>query len=269
MAHQIKNSFKLALAQLNPVVGDLAGNTKKAREVRARVAAARADLVVFTELYLTGYPLEDMVLKPALQKAAREACEGSPATPQMVDPRFCIGLPWGDAPFVYNAVALLDRGRIEACATRTTSRIMACSTRSACSRPGPMPAPIDLRGVQAGRADLRGHLERGGVRRLSPRAARVCSSCRTARPIGWTSRRCATASPRRASPRRGLPLVYVNQVGGQDELVFDGASFVLNGDCTLAVQMPAWEEVIAITEWRRESGTLALRSGRDRRGRGG
>ena len=76
MAHQIKNSFKLALAQLNPVVGDLAGNTKKAREVRARVAAARADLVVFTELYLTGYPLEDMVLKPALQKAAREAAEG-------------------------------------------------------------------------------------------------------------------------------------------------------------------------------------------------
>jgi NAD+ synthase len=71
MAAAIKDSFKLALAQLNAVVGDMAGNLEKAREARARAAEAGADLIAFTELYLTGYPIEDLVLKPALQKAAR------------------------------------------------------------------------------------------------------------------------------------------------------------------------------------------------------
>ena len=75
MAKQIKDKLTLALAQLNAVVGDIEGNVKRAREVRARAAKAGADLIAFTELYLTGYPIEDLVLKPALQQAAREACE--------------------------------------------------------------------------------------------------------------------------------------------------------------------------------------------------
>ena len=66
MAHAIKDSFKLALAQLNPVLGDIEGNLKEARAARAREAAEGAALVVFTELFLTGYPPEDLVLKPAL-----------------------------------------------------------------------------------------------------------------------------------------------------------------------------------------------------------
>ena len=73
----IKDNFKLALAQLNAVVGDLDGNLKKAREARARAAEAGADLIAFTELFLTGYPIEDLVLKPALQNAAREALRGA------------------------------------------------------------------------------------------------------------------------------------------------------------------------------------------------
>ena len=75
MAHAIKDNFKLALAQLNAVVGDVDGNLKNARVARARAAEAGADLIAFTELFLTGYPIEDLVLKPALQNAAREVCE--------------------------------------------------------------------------------------------------------------------------------------------------------------------------------------------------
>src|SRR4026208_1911327 len=119
MANEIKvssrlDSFKLALAQLNPVVGDIDGNLKTARAARAEAAAKGADLIVFTELYLTGYPIEDLVLKPALQKAAREAGEEVADEPGKRGPAALVGLPWGDGPFVYNAVALLDRGRIEA-----------------------------------------------------------------------------------------------------------------------------------------------------------
>ena len=75
MAQAIKDSFTLTVAQLNPIAGDIEGNVKKAREARARAARQGADLIAFTELYLTGYPIEDLVLKPALQKAASEACE--------------------------------------------------------------------------------------------------------------------------------------------------------------------------------------------------
>ena len=107
MAHQIiKDSFKLALAQLNPVVGDLEENCRKARQARAQAAASGADLIAFTELYLTGYPIEDLVLKPALQKAARAACEELAGDTGDGGPAILIGLPWGDGPFVYNPAGL-------------------------------------------------------------------------------------------------------------------------------------------------------------------
>ena len=113
MTKAIKDSFRLALAQLNPTAGDIEGNVKKAREARARAAEAGADLVAFSELYLTGYPIEDLVLKPALQKTAREACEGLASATADGGPAMLMGLPWGEPPFVYNAVALLDGGRVE------------------------------------------------------------------------------------------------------------------------------------------------------------
>ncbi|MEM7398673.1 MAG: nitrilase-related carbon-nitrogen hydrolase, partial [Pseudomonadota bacterium] len=75
MGAEINDTFKLALAQANPVVGDLTGNLETAWRLREEFAKAGADLVVFSELFLTGYPLEDLVLKPALQRAARAACE--------------------------------------------------------------------------------------------------------------------------------------------------------------------------------------------------
>ena len=253
MAHQIKNSFKLALAQLNPVVGDLAGNTKKAREVRARVAAARADLVVFTELYLTGYPLEDMVLKPALQKAAREAAEGLARDTADGGPAILAGLPWGDAPFVYNAVALLDRGRIEAVRYKNNLPNYGVFDEKRVFATGPMPAPIDWRGAKLGVPVCEDIWSAEVCKALAERGAGLLIV-----PNGspyWMDKqeaRYSVAETRVAET--GLPLVYANQVGGQDELVFDGASFVLNGDRTLALQLPAWEEVLGITEWRREKG---------------
>src|SRR5512134_1733096 len=114
MTKAIKDQFKLALAQLNPVLGDIAGNVKKARKARARAAEQGVDLIAFTELFLTGYPPEDLVLKPAFQKAAREACELLASDTQDGGPAMLMGLPWGEEAAVYNAVALIDSGRIEA-----------------------------------------------------------------------------------------------------------------------------------------------------------
>jgi NAD+ synthase len=254
MAHQIKDSFKLALAQLNPVVGDLEGNLKKARQARAQAAASGADLIAFTELYLTGYPIEDLVLKPALQKAARAACEELAHDTGDGGPAILLGLPWGDGPFVYNAVALLDRGRIESVRYKNNLPNYGVFDEKRVFAPGPSPEPIDFRGVKLGVPICEDIWSEEVCEALAQAGAGLLIV-----PNGspyWMDKqevRYGVAETRVGETR--LPLTYVNQVGGQDELVFDGASFVLNGDGALAVQMPAWEEGVGITEWRREGGS--------------
>src|ERR1700674_2002428 len=104
----------LAIAQLNPVVGDVAGNAGKARQARAAAAASGADLVVFSELFVAGYPPEDLVLKPAFQAACRSAVEVLARETADGGPAVLIGTPWVEGGKLYNAVALLDGGRIAA-----------------------------------------------------------------------------------------------------------------------------------------------------------
>ncbi len=253
MTRNIKDKFKLALAQLNPVAGDIEGNVAKAREARAGAARGGADLIVFTELYLTGYPIEDLVLKPALQKAAREACEALARDTADGGPAMLVGLPWGEAPFVYNAVALLDRGRIEAVRYKYNLPNYGVFDEKRVFAPGPLPQPIEFRGVKLGVPVCEDIWSEEACEALKLEGAELLIV-----PNGspyWMDKqevRYGVAETRVAETR--LPLAYVNQVGGQDELVFDGASFVLNADASLAVQLPAWEEALGLTEWRREEG---------------
>src|SRR5262252_3177385 len=104
----------IAIAQLNPIVGDIAGNTAKARDARARAAAAGADLILLSELFICGYPPEDLVLKPALQAACRAAVEALARDTADGGPAMLIGTPWVEDGKLYNAVALLDAGAIAA-----------------------------------------------------------------------------------------------------------------------------------------------------------
>src|SRR5215831_21072067 len=107
------DQFAITLAQLNPTVGDVEGNMAKARTARARAAADGADLVVFSELYIAGYPPEDLVLKPAFQAACRAAVEAL-ARETADGPAILIGTPWAEADKLYNAAVLADGGRITA-----------------------------------------------------------------------------------------------------------------------------------------------------------
>ena len=262
------DKFKLALAQLNAVVGDIDGNVRKAREARARAGEAGADLIVFTELYLTGYPIEDLVLKPALQHAAREACEALARDTADGGPAMLMGLPWGEPPFVYNAVALLDGGRIEEVRYKNNLPNYGVFDEKRVFAPGPMPAPIEFRGLKLGVPVCEDIWSEEVCAALKQAGAELLIV-----PNGspyWIDKqdvRYGVAETRVAETR--LPLAYVNQVGGQDELVFDGASFVLNDDATLAVQMPAWDEALGVTEWGRENGRWRCLPGlvpRSRRG---
>jgi NAD+ synthase len=143
MANEIKvspklDSFKLALAQLNPVVGDIDSNLKKARTARAEAAAKGADLIAFTELYLTGYPIEDLVLKPAFQSAAREACEAFARDTADGGPAVLVGLPGRGAFRATTPWPIWISGRIEASGSNTICPNYGCIRREAVFAPGPL-----------------------------------------------------------------------------------------------------------------------------------
>ncbi len=241
------NTFKIALAQLNPVVGDLAGNAKKAVTAHAEAKRGGADVIVFPELFLNGYPPEDLVLKPAFQDATHAQLEML-ARDCQDGPAVLIGTIWREAGHLYNAVALLDGGKVEGVRLKVDLPNYGVFDEKRVFASGPMPGPLNVRGVRVGvpicediwGADVVETLvETGAELLISPNGS----------PFDWpkADRRMNVAVAR--VTESGLPLVYVNQVGGQDELVFDGASFVLNGDRSLAAQLPAWREAVTITEW--------------------
>ena len=241
----------IAIAQLNPTVGDIAGNADKVRIARAKAAAQSADLVVFTELFIAGYPPEDLVMKPALQKAAREAVEALAAETADDGPAILVGTPWAEDGKLYNAVALLDAGAVQAVRYKVDLPNYGPFDEKRVFAVGPLPGPINFRGVRIGvpicediwTEEICECLEETGSEILIvPNGSPYWLGKQDIRLNVVVARVTET----------GLPLLYANQMGGQDELVFDGASFVLNANRTLAVQMPAWQDALTLTHWRRE-----------------
>ena len=245
------NTFKIALAQLNPVVGDLAGNARRAEVAHAKAKALGADLIVFPELFLNGYPPEDLVLKPAFQDATRAALDALAVTCKD-GPAILIGTIWRDDDKLYNAVAYLDAGRIEAVRFKVDLPNYGVFDEKRIFAVGPMPGPINIRGVRIGIPICEDIWGEEVVETLAETGAEILISPNGS-PFDWPKpdRRITVAVAR--VTESGLPLAYVNQVGGQDELVFDGASFVLNADRSLAAQLPAWREDLVMTHWSRSA----------------
>jgi NAD+ synthase len=244
------DALKIALAQLNPTVGDVSGNLDKARAARAEAARLGADLVMFPEMFLAGYPPEDLVLKPAFQDACRAACESLARDTGDGGPAVLIDLPWAEDG-LYNGYALLDAGTVAAVRFKVDLPNYGVFDEKRVFLPGPLPGPVVLRGVRIGIPvceDIWGEdvveclAETGAEMLLVPNGSPYWR--------GKTDERFNIAAARVAES--DLPLVYLTAVGGQDELVFDGASFVLNADSTLACQLPAFRETVALTLWRRE-----------------
>src|SRR5262245_43968643 len=245
------NSLSIALAQLNPTVGDIAGNLDLVRESRRK--AAHADLIVCPELVLIGYPPEDLVLRPAVIDAIRAGVEAlAPETSS--GPAIVVTAPWRDGAKLHNAALLLDEGRIAAIRYKHELPNYGVFDEKRVFAPGPLPEPIDFRGVRLGvmicedmwYPTVGAHLaSRNADLLLVPNGS----------PFERTKldQRISLAAMRVRETAR--PLVYVNQVGGQDELVFDGGSFVLNADAELALRMPVWKEQVGLTQWCRRGAT--------------
>jgi len=249
---QMTSSLRIACAQLNPVVGDLAGNASLARAAWADAQAQAADLLVFPELFIAGYPPEDLVLKPAFVQACMETIHELAKLTAEGAPAMIAGAPWGESGKVYNAVALLADGKVEALRYKVDLPNYSVFDEKRNFAAGPMPAPINFKGVRIGvpvcediwTDVVTRHLAENGAELLIvPNGSPFTLAKRAVRESVAVARVLET----------GLPMLYVNQVGGQDELVFDGGSFALNRGGKPAVQLPMWETAIAITDWRREA----------------
>ena len=251
---QTPTSFRIAVAQLNPIMGDVAGNLAKARGARADAVAAGADLVVFSELFISGYPPEDLVLKPAFQAACRQATEALARDTADGGPAMIVTTPWVDQGRVFNAAVYCDAGLIQAVRYKVDLPNYSVFDEKRVFAPGPLPGPINVRGVRIGVPICEDIWGAEVVETLSETGAEMIIV-----PNGSPYResvydeRMSTIVAR--ITESGLPFLYVNQIGGQDELVFDGASLAVNADRSLGLQLPAFVEQIAMVEATKQDGT--------------
>lgn len=241
------DKLTITLAQLNQSVGDLAGNA--AAMLAARERAKGSDLIVFPELQLIGYPPEDLVLKPALiaraatelDKLAKATADGGPA--------MLVGSVFVQDGALHNGVALLDGGKVAAIRFKRELPNYGVFDEPRVFTPGPLPEPIIFRGVMIGLPICEDIWLPEVCKHLADFGAELFISINgSPYEIDKDTLRIDGVAKRRAVDT-GLPLAFLNRVGGQDELVFDGASFVVNGDGGLAVQMKDWEEQEVVTRW--------------------
>ena len=252
----MSEQFTITLAQLNPTVGDVAGNAAKARAARAQARADGADLIAFPELFIAGYPPEDLVLKPAFQSACRAAIEELARETADGGPAMLIGSPWVEDGKLYNACALLDEGRIAALRFKANLPNYGVFDEKRLFARGPVAGPLTVRGLRVGVPiceDI--WLEESEdyenvVECLAETGAEILV-VPNGSPYARNKNDLRLSVAVARVTESGLPLIYLNQVGGQDELVFDGASFALNADLSVAAQLPAFGENVTTLRWSR------------------
>ena len=247
------DTLDIALAQLNPTVGDVAGNVGLLRSARARAAELGADLVIAGELVVSGYPPEDLVFRPIFRETVEREVSAFAAETADGGPAVLAGAPWARDGKLYNAALLIDGGGIAAVRFKHDLPNYGVFDEKRFFAAGPLPGPVNFRDVRLGAMicedmwtdEVAECLEESGAEII---AVLNGSPFETDK---WDAR--LNLAVARATECR-LPLIYVNQVGGQDELVFDGASFAIGADGALRACAPSWEESLLLTRWRRGEG---------------
>ena len=253
----MSDRLRLTLAQLNPIVGDLAGNRAKALAAHRAGKAAGADLVALPEMFLVGYQPQDLVLKPAfvadaerhLAELAAEVADG---------PALGIGLPMAGDGGVYNAYAILAGGRVLGVARKHHLPTYNLFDEARLYRVGRIAGPVGVGPARIGTPICEDAWYEDVTETLAECGAEILLV-----PNGSPFRRGKYDVRMNLMVSRvvetGLPLVYLNMVGGQDDQIFDGGSFVLNPGGGLALHMPVFEEAVAHVDFeRRPEGWRAL-----------
>ncbi|MCF6304548.1 MAG: NAD+ synthase [Rhodobacteraceae bacterium] len=256
------DQFRITLAQLNPTVGDISGNAAKALSAHQKARDAGADLLALPEMFLTGYQTQDLILKPAFQadaaahlaQLAKDCADG---------PAVAIGAPLNENSLLYNAYFLLQDGKVNVVARKHHLPNEDVFDEQRLFESGAISGPFNVNGVRIGapicedawHQDVAETMaETGAEILLIPNGSPYRRNKHDLRIGLMVSRVIET----------GLPLVYLNMVGGQDDQVFDGGTFVLNASGDLAVQMPVFEENITTVEFtRNKNGWQAMQGERD------
>lgn len=254
--------FRLTLGQLNATVGDLAGNCALARQAWDAGKRAGADMVALPEMFLTGYQTQDLVLKPAFQRDCRSAAEQL-ARDCADGPTVGIGAPWVQDGKLYNAYLILSGGKIVANVFKHELPHKDLFDELRLFAPGPISGPYVVDGVRVGSPICEDAWWQPVTETLAETGAEILLV-----PNGSPYHRGKLDVRMGHMVARvvesGLPLVYLNMVGGQDDQIYDGASFVLNPGGHKVVQLPALEEVVTHVDftrtldgWRAEPGEMA------------
>jgi len=242
--------LKIALAQMNQRVGDLDGNARAMLEMRAR--AKDADLLVCPELQLVGYPPEDLVLKPEFVRRVHECTDDLVAATIEPGPALLIGTITNIGGQNFNTMLLADGGKVVGRTFKHELPNYGTFDEKRIFTPGPLPEPIVWRGIKLGvpvcedmwLEPVCAHLaELGAELFIVPHGS----------PYELDKNQTRERLARARTTSTGLPLVFLNRVGGQDELAFDGSSFIMHPDGEIVVQMADWDEDFLLTEWERRA----------------
>jgi len=250
MAANGTQRLKIAFAQMNQRVGDLEANASAILEMRRQ--ARDADLLMVPELQLIGYPPEDLVLKPEFVRRAMDWADQLVEATIEPGPALLFGTVIGEGSVTYNAFILADGGKVRARTLKRELPNYGTFDEKRIFTPGPLPEPIEFKGVKIGvpicediwQEIVCAHLaEAGAEMLLVPNGS----------PYELDKDDIRYRLVRSRALQTGLPIAYLNRVGGQDELVFDGSSFILHPDGERVVQLCDWDEALLITDWERTS----------------
>src|SRR6476469_3592139 len=242
--------LRIALAQMNQRVGDLEGNAKAMLDLRRKAAADGADLLVCPELQLVGYPPEDLLLKPEFVRRVHECTDDLVEATVEPGPALLIGTITNVGGQNFNTMLLADGGKLIGQTLKHELPNYGTFDEKRIFTPGPLPEPILWRGIKLGvpvcedmwLEPVCAHLaELGAELFIVPHGSPY------ERDKNQTRERLARAR----TTSTGLPLVFLNRVGGQDELAFDGSSFIMHPDGEIVVQLADWDEDLLITDWMR------------------
>ena len=236
----MKNKLKITLAQLNPVVGDIIGNVNKLIKIRSNLSTD-IDIIVLPELYLTGYPIDDLVLRNDFLELVENQINELAKLTNDNKAAIILGAPRKEKNSIRNSVFVLDKGKIVTFRDKYNLPNSGVFDEQRIFAPGTLSGPVNIRGALFGLPICEDIWSETVVECLCETGAEIILTI-NASPYSMkkSDQRMSVAVSRVIESK--LPLIYLNRVGGQDELVFDGSSFCLSHEGNLTSQLNDFEE---------------------------
>ena len=240
--------MKLFLAQINNIVGDIDGNLKRAIDILDQAEELNSDLVVFSELFLSGYPPEDLVLKKSFVEECRNALDTLINYSKTKKVGLIVGLPIYEKNNLFNAAAIVDEGKLIGFSKKINLPNYSVFDEKRVFHQNDIPKVFEFRGIKLGVPICEDIWQDNVCLELKNQGCELIVSPNGSPFDKYKINQRKTIIEDRVS-EIGLPFVYINQVGGQDELVFDGSSLIMNGDKEIIYEAPPWQEHNAVIEF--------------------